>query len=190
MHRLEGYIESVLVATDPKTFLSSRCASIKVGLEGFEGDNHAGMTMLSGSRTPYYPRGTVIRNSRQVSLVSVEEMAVVAAGMQLPEVLPEWLGANLLLSGLPMLTQLPPSTRLFFPQDTVIVIDGENFPCSYPARLIQELHPQIPQLAAAFLKSAMHRRGLVGWVERPGLIEQGDTVRAEFATQVIYSYPK
>jgi len=156
-------------------------------MEGFEGDNHAGMTMLANSRQPYYKRGTIIRNFRQVSILSVEELAQVARRMELSQVLAEWLGANLLLRNVPNLTQLPPSTRLFFPQDAVLVVEGENFPCNGPARLIQNQFPTMPNLVAAFLKYAMHKRGLVAWVERPGYIGTGDTVRVEVAPQVSYS---
>ncbi len=185
--KIEGLVESTLIATAPKTLLSYQQEAVKVTMEGLEGDNHAGMTMLANSRQPYYTRGTVIRNFRQVSILSVEELAQVARGMALSEVRAAWLGANLLLRNVPNLTQLPPSTRLFFPQEAVLVVEGENFPCNGPARLIQSQFPDTPNLAAAFLKHAMHKRGLVGWVERPGYIGAGDTVRVEVAPQVIYS---
>lgn len=185
---IEGYIESVLIATNPQILLSSQIELAKITMEGFDGDNHAGITMSSNSRTPHFRRGTVIRNSRQVSLVSAEELNQVAQALKIPHLLPEWLGANLLLSKVPNLTQVPPSTRLFFPQEAVIVIEAENFPCIGPARLIQEQFPDIPNLAAAFLKHAMHKRGLVAWVERAGFIQAGDTVRLEVMPQVSYSY--
>ena len=57
---------------------------VEVTFEGFAGDRHAGLTMASGSRTPQYPRGTEIRNSRQVSCVSQEDLDAVAGALGLP----------------------------------------------------------------------------------------------------------
>jgi hypothetical protein len=44
---------------------------------------------------------------------SVEGLAEIAQAMQLPEVLPEWVGENLAMQGILNLTLLPPSTRIF-----------------------------------------------------------------------------
>jgi hypothetical protein len=52
--------------------------------------------------------GTVIRNTRQFTMLSLEELAEIAYAMQIPEVLPEWAGANLAIQGIPNLTMLPP----------------------------------------------------------------------------------
>ncbi|MCZ7542157.1 MAG: hypothetical protein M5R40_00830 [Anaerolineae bacterium] len=38
----------------------------------------------------------------------------------------------------------------------------------------------VPQLA-------VHKRGVVGWVERPGVIRPGDRVRVEVPEQALYS---
>lgn len=185
---LEGDTVSVLVGLDKKAVLTTRQESVRVTMEGFEGDSHAGITMLSNSRTPHFPRGTVIRNSRQVSIVSLEELALVAALMNLPEILPQWLGANLCFRHIPNLTLLPPATRLFFPQDTVLVVEGENNPCTRAGRSVQDFNPHLPGLTNKFPKAAISKRGVVAWVERPGLIEAGDRVRVELARPVMYSY--
>ncbi len=51
-----------------------------VRLEGFEGECHSGLTRPSCSRvTAQYPvKGTTIRNTRQVSVLSVEKLAETA----------------------------------------------------------------------------------------------------------------
>ncbi len=159
---------------------------VRVTLEGFEGDRHAGLTRLSDARTPHYPRGTEIRNSRQVSIVSAEELSAIAVDMGLPELRPEWLGANLVLGGIPDLTHLPPSTRLLFPHDTVLVVEGENLPCTLPGQVLQDRYPHIPGLVTAFPKEAIHRRGVLGWVERSGFICEGDPVTVRITRQVPY----
>ena len=120
-------------------------------------------------------------------MLSLEEMADIAAALQLPEVLPQWLGGNLAFQGIPDLTMLPPSTRIFFPDDAVIVVDVENMPCTGPAQVIQQQYPDIPKLVQSFPKAAMHKRGLVGWVERPGYINENDEVTILLPPPVTYS---
>lgn len=154
-----------------------RVSEVQVTMEGFAGDRHAGMTMLANGHTPMYRRGTVIRNSRQVSLVSVEELQEVAEALGLPEVLPEWLGANLTVRGVPHFSQLPPGTRLVFPEQTVLVVEGENDPCVFPGKLITHHNPNKDGLSARFPKAAVRRRGIVAWVERAGVIHEGDSVQ-------------
>jgi hypothetical protein len=110
-----GYVNFIGIARTPGTFVTTGVEETPVDFGGFPGDRHHGVTMRSGGRTSHYPRGTEIRNNRQYSLLSVEELAEVAAALQLPGIHPEWLGANLVLSGIQGLTLLPPMTRLFFP---------------------------------------------------------------------------
>lgn len=181
-----GTVEAVLIAPHCTDIVAVRQHTVEVTLEGFAGDRHAGLTMASGGRTPHYPRGTEIRNSRQVSLVSVEELAHAAADLGVPEISPEALGANLLISGIPALSQLPPGTRLFFQRDAVLVVEGENGPCTAAGAEVQKCFPEVPDITAQFPKAALHRRGIVAWVERAGQIAVGDEVHAEVQRQVLY----
>ena len=70
-------------------------------------------------------------------------------------------------SGVPV---LPPSTRLQFPSGAMIVVDAENHPCRYPADIISKHHPEQKK---GFVAAAMHKRGVVGWVEAEGIIRAG-----------------
>lgn len=185
---LMGTVTQLLIGASQHTLQSSNVDRVRVTFEGLEGDVHTSLTRLSDVRVPHYPRGTIIRNTRQVSILSQEELAEVAAAMALPEVLASWVGANLELRGIPNLTMLPPSTRIFFPDEAVIVVDAENMPCIGPGNAIQDHYPDIPKLAQRFPKAAMHRRGVVGWIEREGYINNGDTVRVMLPPRVIYSY--
>ncbi len=187
MLTLEGHTQGVYVTLTHASIVSQPQAQAQVTLEGFAGDVHAGLTRPSDGRTQFYPRGTPIRNSRQVSLVSTEELALIAAGLGLGTLPAEWLGANLLLSGLPHLTFLPPNTRLFFPGGAVLLVSGENKPCVEPGKVLQAHYPELPDLVNAFVKAGLHRRGLVATVERAGVIAAGDTLRAEIPDQVLYS---
>lgn len=178
-HPLLSTLEEKKASPDGAYLLTTRQPTVKVTLEGFEGDRHAGMTLLATGHTPRYPRNTVLRNTRQVCVVSQEELAEVAARMGVAEVRPEWVGANLAVSGVEHLTALPPGTRLWFPDDAVLVVEGENPPCVYSGKPIQARFPEVAGLAAAFVKKGAHRRGVVAWVERPGTISRGDALRVE-----------
>jgi MOSC domain-containing protein YiiM len=186
MLTLEGKVESALIAPNAESLESEAHNEVQVTFAGFEGDRHAGLTMRSGGRTPHYPRGTEIRNSRQVSIVSLEELITIATEMNLPRLLPEWLGANLCLSGIPGLTRLPTGTHLFFAQGAVLVVEGENRPCSLAGKSIEAQFPGQSGLAEGFKKAGMGLRGLVAWVEKPGLIRPGDSFSAHVPDQIIY----
>jgi MOSC domain-containing protein YiiM len=186
---ITGTVEAVLIAPDRDSLLAVRQPEVRVTFEGFEGDRHAGLTQPSGSRTSYYPRGVEIRNSRQVSILSEEELAEVAGALGIPQLKPEWLGANLLLSGIPSLTLLPPGTRVQFPQDAALVVTGENSPCTNTGQAIQDQNPTVRGLTTRFPQVAVHKRGIVAWVERPGKITHGDSVRVEVPDQIVYQFP-
>ncbi|MHC1781716.1 MAG: MOSC domain-containing protein [Anaerolineaceae bacterium] len=185
-YKLDGRAVAVLVGEDADSLVSSRRDWIETTFAGIQGDKHSGVTCPSGGRTPFYPRGSEIRNYRQVSIISAEEMKEVAAALQVPEILPEWLGANLLISGIKHLTQLPPFTRLFFGGGTVLVVQRDNEPCVYPGKILARQFNR-PELEKLFTPSALEKRGLVACVERPGLLRAGESVRAETPLQVIYS---
>ena len=164
---LTGRTVRVLIGTEPKNLVTRDVSEVKVTWEGFAGDNHEGPTRPADVRVKWFPRGVPIRNTRQVSLVSTEELALIAGALELPQVLAAWLGANLELAGIPRLTELPPGTRLFFPEDATLVVEGENEPCIGPGKVIHAHHPEREKLASHFVKAAWKKRGLVGWVERP-----------------------
>ncbi|NNU81258.1 MOSC domain-containing protein [Halovulum dunhuangense] len=157
----------------------SLCSEARLVLEasfdGLEGEAHSGLTRRSCSRvTSQYPKGTEIRNARQVSILSVEELDAIAAAMGLPGLKPEWLGANIVIEGIPDLTRIPPSSRLLLSSGTSIAIDMENGPCQHVSRVIEGHHPG---KGAGFVPAARGRRGVLGWVERPGALALGDAVR-------------
>lgn len=186
---VEGRVEACLVNPDRNTGLEkARCDSLTIMFDGIAGDCHSSRIMASDSRTlKQYVRGTQISNSRQVSIVSVEELALIAADLGIAEVLPEWVGANLLVSGIPDFTLLPPSTRMMFSSGATLIVDLENQPCRYPADVIETYHPGHGR---AFPTVATHRRGIVARVEREGMIRNGDTITLFIPPQRIYGHAK
>ena len=148
--------------------------SVRVSFKGFDGDSHTGLTRASCVRVKdQYTVGTTIRNTRQISIVSSEELALIADRLSIPAVQPEWLGANLCLSGIERFTQIPPATRLLFCGGVSLVVDVENEPCRGPAEIIDKHHPGVGKY---FVKHAFGCRGITAWVEREGVIEKGDRV--------------
>ena len=184
---LNGTVQAVLLTQDPHLQGSVRKAAVTADLRGLVGDKHFGMTYASDAHVQnHYPLGTEIRNDRQITIISAEEMAAVAADLNISEIKPEWMCANLLLQGIPNLTQLPPSTRLIFSQGAVVVIYLENLPCGNVGGIIQRRYGR-PGLSEQFVKVCLHKRGLLACVERAGIIAAGDTFRAEIPEQVVYS---
>jgi len=186
---IEGRVEACLLSPDREMGLEKAPAdSLTVTLDGIVGDCHSGRSRKSDSRTlKQYPRGTEILNSRQVSIVSVEEMAEVANRLGIPEVKPEWVGANLLVSGIPDFTLLPPSTRMMFSSGATLIIDIENAPCRFPAEIIERHHPG---QGLAFPKVAQHKRGVVARVEKAGFIRKGDAIGLYVPPLRLYPHTK
>ena len=168
------------------TLEKSKVNQLDLRFEGIVGDFHSGLTRKSDSRTlKQYPRNTDIRNVRQVTMVSEEELADIAAAMGIPEAKAEWLGANLVTSGIPDLTLLTPSSRLQFPSGATLVVDMENHPCRQVADVILEHHPDV---AVGFVRGAWNKRGLTAWVEREGMISIGDAITVWVPQQRIYPH--
>ena len=148
---------------------------------GFAGEVHAGLTRPSCSRVlKQHPRDTTIRNVRQLCVVSAEEMAEVGRDMGLPAIDYAWVGASLVLEGIPDLTHLPPSSRLQGPDGVTLVVDMENLPCQEPAATIEKA---LPGQGKGFKRAAEGKRGVTAWVEREGTLRLGDVVRLHIPAQ-------
>jgi len=169
-------------------FQTEPVAELILGFDGIAGDVHSGETRRSGGREPWYPRGTEMRNERQLTLVAADELAEVAGRMGLAEVRPEWIGANLVIDGVPGLSMLPPSTLLFFKGGATLKVDGQNHPCRLAGRSVAE-HAGMADTEAgalAFAKEAKRLRGLIAWVEKPGRIVMDEEISVRVPEQWIY----
>ena len=170
-----AFVASLLMA-DGDDFVCRTVPSLALTFSGIPGHRHAGATRPADARTPWHRRGTPIANTRHVSIVSVEECALVARALGLTHLDPALLGANLVIAGLESLTQLAPATRLQFPTGATIFVTEPNAPCRQPGRRIAEAHGD-RALEFAFPKEATGLRGLVGLVESEGSVAAGDAVR-------------
>ena len=187
---LRGKVESLLIhhANSDDDITSAVIESAHLTYAGIEGESHSGLTRESCVRVKgQYKEGTEIRNTRQLSIVSAEELAQVAALMGIETIQPSWLGASLCVSGIPDFTRLPPSTRLIFSGGVSLVIDMENEPCEYPARVISEYHPDEGKY---FVKHAFGKRGVTAWVEKPGVINSNESLSVHVPRVRTYRHGK
>jgi hypothetical protein len=167
-------IRSVPLAEMPLTFA------------GFAGESHAGLTRPSCSRVlTQHPRNTEIRNVRQLCVVSAEEMAEVALDMGLAAMDYAWVGASVVLEGIPDFTHLPPSSRLQGPDGVTLVVDMENRPCQEPAVTIDKA---LPGQGKGFKPAAQGKRGVTAWVEREGVLRLGDVLRLHVPDQRVWAH--
>lgn len=153
---------------------------------GFEEDYHAGLTRKSCVRVKsQHPEGTEIRNVRQFSIVSAEELAAIAAVIGLETLDPFLLGASIVVEGIDDFTHVPPNARLQAANGTTIVVDMQNGPCNFPAR---EIEKNAPGHGKGFKAAAKDRRGVCAWVEREGQLKVGDTLRLHIPGQRVWRH--
>jgi MOSC domain-containing protein YiiM len=184
-----GRVVAVLRSPDRESGLEKQPVTrLKLSFDGIEGDCHGGRVRSSDSRmVTQYARGTPVANTRQVSILSAEELDQIAAALGIPILPPEWVGANLVTVGIPDLTLLPPATRLSFSSGATLIVDIENAPCRYVGEVIDKHHPG---RGAQFVKSATHKRGVVAWVEREGAISVDDAIALHLPPQRLWHHGK
>jgi MOSC domain-containing protein YiiM len=154
----------------------------RLELDGFVDDKHRGFQRIAASYDRD-PTGTVRRNERQWSGVSVEELAIVRERLDLKEPLGAGtLGANVCVEGIPGFSGLPKGSRLAFPSGAVLLVEEDNPPCADIGIQIAAAHTTNsgePVAGRMFPKLAMGLRGVVGIVDVPGSIQVGDRVSVE-----------
>ncbi len=166
-------LTTLAVVSSSASFVTRPVDGLSVDLQGIPGDRHYGFTRPAGAREKWYPAGTPIRSGRQISVVAAEELAEIAAAMGLPRIEAGWIGANLVVRGIPRFSRLPWGTRLFCGDGAVLVNEGGNAPCRFAGAEIARAFPQQEGLDRLFVKAAKNLRGIVASVERAGRIEGG-----------------
>ena len=161
--------------------------SIELELDGVVGDRHKSYTRVTWAGDKQ-PRGSIRRNERQWSAVSVEELAGIEKALDLSTPLTAaFLGANLCLSGVPDLSRLAKGTLLKFPSGAELMVEEYNPPCHDMGKKIAAAYATRsgkPLASTAFSKAAKLTRGIVGVVEAAGTVSAGDGV-----TVVYYNPP-
>ncbi len=168
-------------------FRSVTVERLDLDFEGIVGNRHRGFTRGADARVPYLKRGTEIRNTRQLSIVSVEDCAEIGRRLKLDRFDPAWLGANIVVEGIPRFSFLPRGTRLFFDGGAILTVEDQNAPCSIAGEAVMLAHPGRDDLKLAFPKLAKGLRGLVVTVEHPGQLTAGTDITARLPEQWIYA---
>jgi MOSC domain-containing protein YiiM len=186
MSHIIAVVESVYLGASEETLSKQPCASLDAQLDGLVGDRHGSIEREAWGAGDKQAEGVIRRNERQWSAVSVEELAAIAEAMDLKEPLTaSSLGANLCLSGVPELSQLPKGSILKFPSGAELMVEEYNPPCLDMGKKLASIHGTNagqPIQSTAFSQAAQYSRGLVGVVEVPGIINAGDKVRVTVYT--------
>ncbi|MEM7740856.1 MAG: MOSC domain-containing protein [Pseudomonadota bacterium] len=187
MKLLKGKVHSVYVGVEG-VLGKERRASIDVELDGIVGDRHRSFEREAWESGDKQPAGVRRRNERQWSAVSVEELSEISKKLgTVNDLTAASLGANLCLSGVPELSKLPKGSILKFPSGAELVVVEYNPPCHDMGKSIAEQFDTTSgeELAStAFPKASQLTRGVVGIVDVPGVINEGDDV-----TVTIYATP-
>ena len=181
MTKLSGRVISVSVGGN-EDLSKDLQDHIELDFDGIVGDQHAGHSReaYSGEREP---KGSILRNDRQWSGASVEELAVISERLDLSEnISPATVGANICVEGIADFSLLPGGTRLKFPSGAALRVEAYNPPCIHMGAQIAKKYVTNsgkPLTNGQWLKPASGRRGLVGVVDVPGKIKAGDEVTVE-----------
>lgn len=172
------------VPAAPDGIRSEPADGLALAFEGADGEGHSGLTRASCIRVRnLYTKGTEIRNVRQLSILSEENLAEIAAEMDIDRIDPTWLGASVVIKGVSDFTHVPPSSRLVAASGATLTIDMENLPCGWPEKEIRRHHPDRSE---RFLEAATGRRGVTAWVEREGWLTLGESLTLFVPTQAAW----
>ena len=187
--KVSGRVVGTFVTAEKsaKGFQTSAVDSLTLELDGIVGSRHQGWIASADARVPYLPRGTPMRNTRHLSIVSIEDLAEAALRLRIAKLDARWIGANLLLEGITNLSFLPRGTRIFCQGGAILQIEDQNAPCRGSGAAIASHHPGRPELELDFPKHAKRLRGLVASVEHSGIITAGSAVDARILEQWLYS---
>lgn len=185
--RFQGVITWLGRVADRDAALESvALTEVMARFAGPEGEAHGGLTRASCSRVlGQYKRGTTIRNVRQFSIVSAEDLAAIGAAMGIGDLDPALIGASMVISGVPDFSLVPPSSRLQADGGATLVVDMENRPCQLPAKPIEAVHPGFGK---RFKSAAVGRRGVTAWVEAEGLLRVGQGVTLHVPDQPVWPH--
>jgi hypothetical protein len=169
------------VLAKPAILSSHPATELYARFDGVEGEVHAGLTRPSCVRVKdQYKVGTTIANTRQFTVLSEEELALIARDMGIDHLDPGLVGASMVVRGIPDFSHVPPGSRLQGASGATLVVDLENRPCVLPAKGIDKVHDGFGR---AFKPAAKGRRGITAWVEAEGRFALGDAIRLHVPDQ-------
>ena len=186
MDSIFGRIEALYLGVPGEHLVKQPRPVLQAELDGFKGDRHGTFQRESWGAGDKQPAGVTRRNERQWSAVSQEELTEINLEMNLTEpVSAGSIGANLCISGIPDLSQLPKGTIFKFPSGAELMVEEYNPPCLDVSKTLASMHSTISGEVLkdnAFSEAAKFRRGLVGVIEVAGEINVGDELEVYIYT--------
>ena len=180
MKNILGKLVSVNLGTKGSDLIKEPCEVLQAELDGFVGDRHRSLQRecWEGDKQP---EGTIRRNERMWSAMSIEELSQIEKTMDLKEPLTAAsLGVNLCFEGIPNLSLLARGTIIKFPSGAELMVEEYNPPCIEMGQKVASMYStnsSEPLADTAFPQAAMFCRGLVGVIEVAGTIQAGDEVK-------------
>jgi len=183
MKKIKAQLVSVNIGSAGTDLVKEPCTSLQAELDGFVGDRHRSLER-SCWKGDKQSEGSIRRNERMWSGISVEEINEIAKKMDLKgPLLASDLGVNLCFKDIPDFSQLPKGTTLTFPSGAELIVEEYNPPCKEMSKKLTSLYSSNsgePVADSAFSRHAKFSRGLVGIIEVSGIINAGDEVIVEF----------
>lgn len=167
--------------------------SITVDLSGIVGDMHAGTNYTVEypsrfDRSLGYVKGQELdHNPRQFYAISTSELKAIAESLGIDHVDPSWVRANLTLEASKNLADLPPGSKIEFPEGAVLLIEDINRPCTGPGKLTAKHNEGFNP--SNFPKAAFSRFGVMGSIEEPGIIRLDDVAIIKVFDPKFFSLP-
>ncbi len=179
MKTIKGKLVSVNIGSVGTDLVKEPCQSLQAELDGFVGDRHRSLQRecWKGDKQA---EGTLRRNERMWSAMSVEEITIIEQKMDLKESLKASdLGVNLCFKDIPDFSHLPKGSTLVFPSGAALMVEEYNPPCKEMGQKIASLYTTNSGKIIAdadFSRHGKYCRGLVGIIEVSGIITAGDEV--------------
>lgn len=171
---------------------ATACVSVPQGYltlthDGIVGDAHFGpgavgkhddlLKVMGG-----HPKGTPRRNNRQITMVGLMDLWVIAINMGLPggEMPPGMMGENLRVEGVDSKFSFTPASYAIFyspdgePRGVTLSISGINRPCGGPHAAIARHFGRSFSPRQQFRRVAVGHRGLIAEVLTPGPADPND----------------
>jgi hypothetical protein len=184
---LRGVIKSIHSVSGPKSgsFVTQAVDQLVLGMDGIAGERHSGLLRPAGPREPWLPRGMMLRNDRQISALSADELATIAHGLDLTELEPGLTGANIVVDGIAGFSRIAPGSLIaigglwggkgLFDGEALLRVEAYNRPCRATGRKLATAHGR-PELEFDFVRVARSLRGVVLSVAHPGNVRAGDPI--------------
>ncbi len=176
----EARVSVLHKVSDSLLLVENNEPQLELDLEGVIGCKYRGFSRLSDEDDQIlfndrnFPSNIVVRNWRQVSIGSIEELEALSAKLGV-QITPALLGINVTLRGIAGLSSLEKGTVLSFPNQTILTVESAIIPRRIHAYKVARLYPEIE--TELFLNSARNLRGLVSSVFRSGIINLEDPVQ-------------